>query len=93
MFYGSFVTFLFGSKTRFEKKKEDIQKFSLHDFQSVQNFIILETYSKYIYIGIGKYRLSALTAILISDIGISQNFHIGASLIEIVTVCLSVPPL
>ena len=34
----------------------------------------------YTNIDIGKYRLSGVTAILISDIGIGQNFHIGASL-------------
>jgi hypothetical protein len=40
--------------------------------------IIIET-CFYTNIDIGKYRLSAVTAILISDIG--QNFHIGASLL------------
>jgi hypothetical protein len=45
-------------------------------FFSIQNHPISN-------IDIGKYRLlSAVTAILISDIGIGQNFHIGASLIE-----------
>jgi hypothetical protein len=60
------------------KINEDIQKFHLHDFQSVQNVIISETFFKK-HIANAKYRLSAITAKLISDIGIGQIFHIGAS--------------
>ena len=41
MFDGSPVTLLFGSKICSEIK-EDIQKFSLHNLESVQNFIISE---------------------------------------------------
>ena len=37
---------------------------------------------KQTYIDIGKYWLSAITAKLILDIGIGQNFHIGASLLS-----------
>ena len=33
------------------------------------------------YIDVGKYWLSTIMAILISDIGIDQNFQIGASLV------------
>ena len=47
------------------KIKEDIQKFSLHDFQSVQNVFISETLFSLTYIDIGKYSLLAVTAILI----------------------------
>ena len=63
MFYGSLVT-LYLEVKYVRKIKKDIQKFSLHDFQSVQNVFI------------------SVTAKLILDIGIGQNFHIGASLLH-----------
>ena len=60
-------------------KEEITFSYSVFTCSSVYK-IIIET-GFYTNIDVGKYRLSAVTAILISDIGIGQNFHIGASLI------------
>ena len=40
-----------------------------------------QKHKKKTHIDIGKYRLSAIAEKFILDIGIGQNFHIGASLV------------
>ena len=60
------------------KERNNFFIFTVFTCSSVYKIIIETCF--YTNIDIGKYRLSAVTAILISDIGIGQNFHIGASL-------------
>ena len=63
------------------KERNNFFIFTVFTCSSVYKIIIETCF--YTNIDIGKYRLSAVTAILISDIGIGQNFHIGASLMYI----------
>ena len=59
-------------------ENKERNNFHIQCLHVLQYTKIIET-CFYTNIDIGKYRLSAVTAILISDIG--QNFHIGASLL------------